>query len=191
MLSVARLWTIFADQIFIFLHQQTGFPNHYPHSFGFDVDDDGNQCEWCPEDGDERCGTHRQSPIDLRRDRGELGGTNEKECPDWHWMQYRDDSCSWDDMKDQFTIERHALQIHIPQLSNGEIDCYEQDKGRRYPRLDYSKGFPDWWWMQRIDIMVPSQHSQQGVLYEAEVNLAHFYELAHDKNDVSSQVDDR
>lgn len=88
-------------------------------------------------------------------------------------------------MKDQFTIERHALQIHTPQLSNGEIDCYSEEKGRRYPRLDYSKGFPDWWWMQRTDIMVPSQHAQEGVHYAAEVHLAHFYELEHYKNAVS------
>jgi hypothetical protein len=107
------------------------------------------------------------------------------ECPDWHYMQYKDDSCTWDDMKDQFTIARHALQIHIPQLENGDIAC-EQNGVRRYPRLDYSKGFPDWWWMQRMDIMVPSQHVQEGNRYAAEVTLAHFYEIAHPKNQVGT-----
>ena len=99
-------------------------------------------------------------------------------------MQYRDDTCTWDDMKDHFTIERHALRINVPQLSNGEIDCYQEEKGRRYPRLDYSKGFPDWWWMQSTNIMVPSQHSQEGVHYAAEVHLTHFYEVDHYKNKV-------
>ena len=151
------------------------------------MDDDGNQCKWCPEgEGDDKCGEHRQSPINLRRSPGVLGGDDEKECPDWHWMQFRDDTCTWDDMKNQFTIQRHALTINVPQMDNGEIDCYSEEKGRRYPRLDYSKGFPEWWWMQRTEIMVPSQHSQEGVHYAAEVVLAHFYEQDHYKNKVSS-----
>lgn len=153
------------------------------------MDDDGNQCKWCPEgEGDDKCGEHRQSPINLRRAPGVIGGEDEKECPDWHWMQFRDDTCSWEDMKDHFSIARHALLINVPQMDDGEIDCYSEDKGRRYPRLDYSKGFPDWWFMQRTEIMVPSQHSQEGVHYAAEVVLAHFYEKDHYKNKVSSAV---
>lgn len=143
-----------------------------------------SNCRWCPEDGSQNCGLHRQSPIDLKRDRGVDGSPNEKECPDWHWMQYKDDTCDWEDMKDQFTIERHALQIHTPQLRNGDIACQASDGRRRYPRIDYSKGFPDWWWMQRTDVMVPSQHTQEGIQYAAEVTLAHFYEINHVKNQV-------
>ena len=90
-------------------------------------------------------------------------------------------------MKDQFTIERHALQIHTPQLSNGDIACKERNR-RRYPRIDYSKGFPDWWWMQRTDVMVPSHHTQEGFQYAAEVTLAHFYEINHVKNQVRCNV---
>jgi hypothetical protein len=103
-------------------------------------------------------------------------------------MQYKDDTCTWNDMKDQFTIERHALQIHIPQQSNGDIACVDEDGKRRYPRLDYSKGFPDWWWMQRMDVTVPSQHTQQGFQYAGEVTLAHFYEVQHEKNQVCSII---
>ena len=99
-------------------------------------------------------------------------------------MPYRPDTCKWEDMQDQFTIERHALQIHTPQLPNGDIDCLSWGK-RRYPRVDYSKGFPDWWQLQRTDVMVPSQHIQEGVRYAAEVTLAHFYEISHPKNQVS------
>lgn len=141
---------------------------------------------WCPEDGPENCGLHRQSPIDLKRDRGITGHPEEKECPDWHWMQYRDDTCSWDDMKDQFSIERHALKIQIPTLPNGDIDCVDPDGTRQFPRLDYSKGFPDWWWLDHTSISVPSQHTQEGKQYAAEVTLAHFYEISHPKNQVSS-----
>jgi hypothetical protein len=143
----------------------------------------GSACKYCPTGQGEVCGLHRQSPINLLRDRGVENGPHYKECPDWHWMSYRDDSCSWDDMKDQFTIERHALQIHTPQMSNGDIDCFTDNK-RRYPRLDYSKGFPDYWWLQRTDITMPSQHLQEGVRYAAEVTLAHFYEKDHVKNQV-------
>lgn len=171
------------------MSHQTGFPNKFPHSDGFDIDDDDNQCEWCPENGDnDRCGIHRQSPINLERDRAVIGDDDEKECPDWHWMQFRDDTCSWDDLKDQFTIQRHSLQINMPQRDNGEIDCFDEEKGRRYPRLDYSKGFPDWWWLQRTEIMVPSQHTQEGHQYAAEVILAHFYQIEHYKNHVRCQV---
>ena len=149
------------------------------------IDDMGNNCKWCPEDSALRnCGVHRQSPINMLREVGVDTGPNHKECKDWHWMQYRDDTCTFDDMKSQFEINRHALQIWIPVKDNGKIDCWEQGKGRRYPRLDYSKGFPDWWYLQRTDISVPSQHTQEGHRYAAEVTLAHFYEIPHAKNEV-------
>lgn len=164
---------------------KTGFPNKYPSFPGFNnLRRNGNNCRWCPADRSVRCGLHRQSPIDLQRDRAVPGHPNWKECPDWHWMPYLDDTCTWDDMKSQFTIERHALQIHTPQLPNGDINCVDGNNRRRYPRLDYSKGFPDWWWLQRTDVHVPSNHIQEGTRYAAEVVLAHFYEINHVKNQV-------
>jgi hypothetical protein len=167
---------------------QDGYPNFFNQSNGFSVLGDSN-CRYCPvaADGSESCGLQRQSPIDLKRNRGVIGDPNEKDCPDWHWMAYRPDSCSWEDMatKDTFQIERHALQIHIPTNDDGDIDCTRKsDNARRWPRLDYSKGFPDWWWMSRMDVTVPSQHHQEGVQYAAEVTLAHFYEIGHPKNQV-------
>jgi Eukaryotic-type carbonic anhydrase len=165
---------------------QSGFEEKYPYAF-FQLPTE-SQCKWCPAvESNDACGQHRQSPIDLLRDRGIIGNENEKECPDWHWMQSRDDSCSWDDVKDHFSIQRHALQMEIPQLPNGDIDCIEDGK-RKYPRIDYSKGFPHWWWMQRIDIMVPSQHTQEGTQYAAEVILAHFYEQVDYKNKVRCRL---
>lgn len=152
--------------------------------FGWSIDDKGNGCLWCPEGGPENCGVHRQSPINLVRNVGELNKPYSKECLDWHWMHYKDDTCTWDSMKDQFEINRHALHIHIPTREDGTIDCWEEGLGRRFPRLDYSKGFPDWWWMQRTDIVTPSLHWQEGHQYAAEVTLAHFYQIPHDKNQV-------
>ena len=145
----------------------------------------GNNCKWCPENSSKRnCGVHRQSPIDMRRYVGEDTHPEHKECLDWHWMQYKDDTCTFDRMKSEFESNRHALQIWIPVRDDGQIDCWEKGKGRRFPRLDYSKGFPDWWWLQRTDISVPSQHTQEGNRYAAEVTLAHFYQIAHHKNEV-------
>jgi hypothetical protein len=99
-------------------------------------------------------------------------------------MNFEDGSCSWSDMQDQFVINRHALQIHTPLTSDGDIDCANSAGERKYPRLDYSKGFPDWWHLDRTDIKVPSEHTQHGKRYAAEVSLSHFYELDHYKNQI-------
>ena len=97
-------------------------------------------------------------------------------------MQYLDGTCTWDDYKDHFTIERHALQIHTPVNGNGDVDCVAPDGTRKFPKLDYSKGFPDWWLLSRTDIYLPSNHVQEGHRYAAEVVLAHFYEIDMYKN---------
>lgn len=165
---------------------QEGYQNKFLSGIGFSIGSGGNKCRWCVEGGPENCGLHRQSPIDLHRDRAIPGHRNEKECPDWHYMMYRDDTCDWSDMVDQFEIARHALKINIPIQSNGDIDCVRESDGfRQFPRLDYSKGFPDWWWLDHIEITVPSSHTQEGKRYAAEVILAHFYQIEHEKNQVS------
>ena len=137
-----------------------------------------NNCKWCPAGAD--CGQTRQSPIDLNRDIGLLSHPNSKECPDWHHMKYFEGSCSWNDLVDNrgsihrnnFLIRRHALQILQPVDEDGELEC----NGREYPKLDVSKGFPNWFHLVHTEISVPSQHTQEGKRYDAEVSLAHFYE---------------
>jgi hypothetical protein len=47
--------------------------------------------------------------------------------------------------------------------------------------LDYSKGFPDWWFLSHTEITVPSEHTQEGKYYDAEVHLAHFYSVDHQR----------
>jgi hypothetical protein len=144
-----------------------------------------NNCLWCKDGEPETCGLHRQSPINLKRDRGVTGSTEEKECPDWHFMRYEDGTCVWSDYLDQFRIERHALEVSTPTLSDGDIDCVNATTNiRAFPRLDYSKGFPDWWWYDHTSISLPSSHTQEGKQYDAEVILAHFYEIEHPKNQV-------
>lgn len=109
----------------------------------------------------------------------------EKECPDWHFMHDREGSCSWNDLQSQFEIARHALNIHMPIQDDGQLACVDSEGLRRFPRMDYSKGFPDWWWLSHTSIQVPSQHTQEGKRYDAEVSLHHFYEISHPKNQVS------
>jgi hypothetical protein len=89
-------------------------------------------------------------------------------------------------MENSFDILRHALRMNIPQTSSGEIDCVENGE-RIYPRIDYSKGFSDYWFMQSMEITVPSQHRQMGKRYAAEVMMYHFYSVDQWKNKVSSQ----
>jgi hypothetical protein len=138
-----------------------------------------SECKWCPEDKSEDCGDHRQSPINLKRNVGMEGSEFYVDCPDWHWIHYTGDTCTFDDVRDHFSIERHALQIHTPQQDDGDLDC-KMDGERKYARVDFSKGFPHWWYLQRTDIMIPSQHTQEGIRYAAEVVLAHFYSREDD-----------
>jgi hypothetical protein len=143
-------------------------------------------CESCPATGNS-CGVHHQSPIDLQRNRAIPNNAFTKECPDWHWMRAEDGSCTWDDLvannhgaKDtnNFHIQRHALQINTPVTKSGKLACTPSSDGTpKYPRADYSKGFPDWFLLDHTDIIVPSAHTQEGKQYDAEVHLASFYEV--------------
>jgi len=159
-----------------------GWPDKHLGSIGWKLDE--NMCVWCPLTGNRCPSNHRMSPVDLVRDRAIEGHPNWKECPDWHWMNFEDGTCEWEDMKGHFEISPHALQIHMPMRNNGDIDCADSDGDRKFPRLDYSKGFPDWWHLDRTDIKVPSEHTQHGKRYAAEVSLAHFYEEGHYKNQI-------
>jgi Eukaryotic-type carbonic anhydrase len=173
-----------------------GFPDPYSNSPGWDinkrskdcevcVDNDVayNNCKSCPLGG--VCGQTRQSPINLSRDRGLYHGENVKECPDWHHMKYHDGACSWEDLvdndksihKNNFLIRRHALQILQPLNEAGELQCNDPALGgQAFPELDYSKGFPNFWQLSHTEISVPSQHTQEGKRYDAEISLAHAYE---------------
>ncbi|KAL3930916.1 MAG: hypothetical protein SGARI_004343 [Bacillariaceae sp.] len=43
--------------------------------------------------------------------------------------------------------------------------------------MDYSKGFSDWFYLSHVDIHVPSEHTQDGIRFDAEVQMQHFYTL--------------
>eukprot|EP00539_Tryblionella_compressa_P020123 CAMPEP_0178866638 /NCGR_PEP_ID=MMETSP0747-20121128/5052_1 /TAXON_ID=913974 /ORGANISM="Nitzschia punctata, Strain CCMP561" /LENGTH=570 /DNA_ID=CAMNT_0020533509 /DNA_START=1 /DNA_END=1713 /DNA_ORIENTATION=- len=153
-------------------------------------------CQHCPAEAEaEVCGLHHQSPIDLKREYGFEPGThpNANECIDLHWMKYEDSTCTLDQLEnaEAFTIERHALRIsqpievydNITQDTDGLPDgvrlmCRVSGIGSRFGRIDYSKGFSDWWYLSHMDIHVPSEHTQEGRRYDAEIQLAHFYSVS-------------
>mmetsp|Transcript_3495 Transcript_3495/g.6582 ORF Transcript_3495/g.6582 Transcript_3495/m.6582 type:complete len:572 (+) Transcript_3495:230-1945(+) len=161
-----------------------------------------NYCRWCP---DKRCGRHHQSPIDLKREVGFEPGTHESanECIDVHWMKYEDSFCTWDQLidADAFTIERHALRISQPitvyDNFNDDTDgvrdgvtlnCRIPGKGSRFGRIDYSKGFSQWWHLSHIDIHTPSEHTQDGKRYDAEIQLQHFYSVTASQAGVNNEM---
>jgi len=47
----------------------------------------------------------------------------------------------------------------------------------RFGRIDFSKGFSHWWYLSHTDVHVPSEHTQDGQRYDAEIQLHHFYSI--------------
>lgn len=158
-----------------------------------------NYCKWCPEGERNGCGRHHQSPVNLQREVGKDFNSSSKfysdianECIDLHWMKYEDSYCTMDHLEDAdaFTIERHALRISQPisvydnfgQDQDGvkdgvKLECRIEGKGSRFGKIDYSKGFSQWWHLSHIDIHTPSEHTQDGVRYDGEIQLQHFYSV--------------
>eukprot|EP00934_Nitzschia_sp_Nitz4_P000841 Nitzschia sp. Nitz4//scaffold115_size69933//22785//24554//NITZ4_005998-RA/size69933-processed-gene-0.55-mRNA-1//1//CDS//3329533487//841//frame0 len=176
---------------------------------GQDWQIEDNYCQWCPEGADGSCGQHRQSPINLERNRGlgYWGSTAENngdpgegadakasECIDIHWMKYEDSWCPLDQLvaANAFTIERHALRISQPittdENDDVSIDCFIEGKGRRFGRLDYSRGFSEWWYLSHIDIHTPSEHTQDGKRYDAELQLHHWYSVGYSETGVNNEL---
>jgi hypothetical protein len=120
----------------------------------------------------------------------------ETECIDLHWMKYEDGTCSWDHLVEgnAFTVERHGLRVRQP-LDEGldaeghlKLKCLEQGRGRIWSRLDFSKGFSDWWFLSHTDFHVPSEHTQDGKRYSAEVQMYHYYSVPGEAAGVDNEV---
>jgi len=165
-----------------------------------------NYCRWCPKDDPELCDNrHHQSPINLERAVGFEPDTHEltNECIDIHWMKYEDSFCSIDQLidADAFTIERHALRISQPievyddflqdldGIPDGvRLGCRREGFGSRFGRIDFSKGFSEWWYLSHTDIHTPSEHTQEGVRYDVEIQLHHFYSVTPDEAGINNEV---
>jgi len=131
-----------------------------------------------------------QCPVELKRNRGFTGDEKWKECIDVHWMAYYDGSCTWEDItnnklgaehENNFFIRRHALQVMMPLDTKGNLKCTPGERigdnpGPLFPKLDYSKGFPEYWFLSHLESKTPSEWVQEGVKYDAEITMSQFYE---------------
>ena len=120
---------------------------------------DSNDCQWCPASAPNGCGgTHHQSPINLERNRAINASQYHNQCIDVHRMTFYDSSCTFNELKrlNAFTIERYALSIKQPieKTTRGYRNACSNNGKHYFGRLDYSKGFSDWWWLSNTDIHV-------------------------------------
>jgi len=168
---------------------QLGWPDKFEAANGWTLQ--RNHCRWCPV-GSTNCSQHHQSPIDLQRNRAISGSQFENECIDVHWMAYHDSSCTFEELRkyDSFLVDRHALRIIQPiglsQNGTYRVDC--QDEGRRWGRIDFSKGFSHWWHLSHTDFHVPSEHTQEGKRYDAEMHMYHFYSKTGQDAGIDNEV---
>lgn len=80
-------------------------------------------------------------------------------------------------------VERHALRIAQPLQKvedEYQLNCLTEGRGRLFSRLDMSGGFSQWWFLNGIEIKTPSEHTQNGKRYAAEVQMGHFYSASSD-----------
>jgi Eukaryotic-type carbonic anhydrase len=170
--------------------QQQGWPDKWQTGRGWSLA--GNSCLWCPDD---RCGTHHESPINLQRARALPENEEYNKCIDVHWMQYHDSTCSFETLKatNSIRIDRHALRVIQPMrisedTGEYEVDCRIVGEGRRFGRIDFSKGFSAWWYLSHIDFHVPSEHTQEGKRYDAELQMYHFYSKTGEEAGIDNEV---
>jgi hypothetical protein len=107
-------------------------------------------------------------------------------------MAYFDSGCTFDDLKKKnaFSIERHALKITQPMSSNedgGRIRNLECSRNS-YGRIDFPKGYSQWWYLSHIDFHVPSEHTQNGKRYSGELQMHHFYSVTGAQAGVDNEV---
>jgi hypothetical protein len=128
-----------------------------------------NQCVDCSttrstddKEHSKKCRKGIQSPIDLPRNI-----TASQPCRDRHRMNYVKGSCRFDTL--DFEVLPHVLRVYQPRRN----DCNVA------PNIDFSLGYPVPWLLEFTDISVPSQHTQDGHRYDAEVILSHTYSTSN------------
>jgi hypothetical protein len=97
-------------------------------------------------------------------------------------MSYYDSGCTFDDIRNNngFSIERHSLKITQP-MSNDDNDGRVRNlkcSKNVYGTLDYAKGYSNWFYLSHIDFKVPSEHAQNGIKYDGEIQLHHFFSVS-------------
>lgn len=192
-----------SNSLYTFIHPisllrllQLGWEEKYENSQGWELGST-NHCIWCPLEGNS-CGAHHSSPINVERNRAIVGHPLYNQCIDSHWLAYYDSSCSYDDLRrtNSFVVDRHSLKVVQPldksaAQSDGRyrIDCAGQpNTGRRWGRADFPKGFSQWWLLSHLDFKMPSEHTQEGKRYSAEVQLHHFYSVTSEVAGIDNEV---
>lgn len=131
------------------------------------------------------------------------------ECIDEHWMEYRDSSCTFEELvaNDALSIERHALKVvqpllevdgdrndgryaDVPRAADGRryVNACKGQGGRRWGRIDFSKGFSNWWHLSHVDVKIPSEHTQESKRYDGELQMYHFYSVSGEDAGVENEV---
>jgi Eukaryotic-type carbonic anhydrase len=177
---------------------QTGWVDKWEYGVEWQL---GGSCEWCPDDTtsggspDSSCEKHHQSPINVERYVADESSGQFKECIDLHWMKYHDSACSYDQLvaKNAIFVDRHALRIVqpiVPGDGGGNLThrlaCRSLENS--WGRIDFSKGFSQWWYLSHIDFHVPSEHLQEGKRYDGELQMYHFYSVSGQEAGVNNQV---
>jgi hypothetical protein len=130
----------------------------------------------------------------LKRSTAIEGEDDYNECVDVHWMSYNDSTCEFDELRQKraFVIDRHALRIVQPMAWSDALGKYRLDcndgTGRRWGRIDFSKGFSHWWLLSHVDVHVPSEHTQEGKRYSGELQMYHFYSLPEAQTGIHNEV---
>jgi len=103
-------------------------------------------------------------------------------------MAYLPGSCKWNDIVDNdsamlrnnLVIDRNALQIMQPLNADGELQCERQ----KFPRIDFASGYPEFWLLYQTEVKMPSEHTQDGKRYDAEIQLDHVYEADRQQREI-------
>jgi hypothetical protein len=112
-------------------------------------------------------------------------------------MKYEDSFCSLEDLveSDAFTIERHGLRIQQPIIVYDDyaddldgivdgvrLDCRIPGNGSRFGRIDFSKGFSDWYVRRRTrSITAPLNSFDFTILtlHNFDFDFCHRWYLSH------------
>ncbi|GKY97302.1 hypothetical protein MPSEU_000688600 [Mayamaea pseudoterrestris] len=110
-------------------------------------------------------------------------------------MKTYDSSCNFSELVkyDAFTVERHALQVRQPMVEYEEnkfhVACeMGRAKTHRWGRIDFSRGYPEWWFLSHIDFHVPSEHTLEGTRFDAEMQMQHFYSTANSSTGLDNEM---
>lgn len=111
-------------------------------------------------------------------------------------MNFFDSTCTTQHLREKraFAVDRHALRILQPvkwvdARNRYYLDCRNDAAGGlRFGRIDFSFGFSNWWYLSHTDFHMPSEHTQNGKRYDAELQMYHFYSVDAETAGVNNEM---